>query len=47
MVKEKSNHLGSPKVMYYYYMIQTISYKDFTADIMGIELPEETRADDE
>ena len=33
--------------MYYYFMIQRISYKDFIADIMGIELSEETRADDE
>ncbi|XP_076477524.1 LOW QUALITY PROTEIN: cilia- and flagella-associated protein 251 [Bombus vancouverensis nearcticus] len=29
------------------FIIQRISYKDFIADIMGIELPEETRADDD
>ncbi|XP_076245455.1 cilia- and flagella-associated protein 251 [Calliopsis andreniformis] len=29
------------------FLPEKISYKDFTADIMGIELPEETRADDE
>lgn len=31
--------------MYYYVMIQRISYKDFTMDIMGVESLEETMAD--
>lgn len=32
--------------MYYYVMIQRISYKDFAMDIMGVKLLEETMADD-
>jgi hypothetical protein len=44
-INKINSSLGFPRVMYCYVMIQRISYKDFTMDIMGIELLEETRAD--
>lgn len=44
-INKVNSSLGFPRVMYCYVMIQRISYKDFTMDIMDIELLEETRAD--
>lgn len=42
-----NSSLGFPRVMYYYVMIQRISYKDFAMDIMGIETLEETKVDNQ
>ncbi|KOX75404.1 WD repeat-containing protein 66 [Melipona quadrifasciata] len=45
-LNETYNQRNERKSIDFSFLPERISYKDFIADIMGIELPEETRADD-